>query len=61
MGFLVLIRPADGELAGAEKLGVVLRPLTEPFNGPGESVFGFIALGPLNNSVIEVSKAAELR
>ena len=52
VGFLVVIRSADGELAGPEELGVVLRPLTESLNGPGEGVFGVIAdLGPLNNSV----------
>ena len=51
MGVLVIIRAADGELTGPEKLGVVLRPLTESLNSPGEGVFGVIAdLGPLNNS-----------
>ena len=46
----VVICAPDGELAGPEELRVVLRPLTESLNGPGEGVFGVIAdLGPWNN------------
>ena len=51
MSVLVVIAAADGELAGPEELRVVLRPLTESFDGPGEGVLGVIVdLGPSNNS-----------